>query len=47
MSRQVAAKAEAFQKMNKKGDLLLFVRPYQPIPDAVEFTRPSHFGAGP
>jgi len=36
MSRQVAAKAEAFQKMNKKGDLLLFVRPYQPIPACYE-----------
>ena len=32
ISRQVAAKGEAFQKMNKKGDPLLFVGPCQPTP---------------
>jgi len=50
MSRQVAAKAEAFQKMSKKGDLLLFVRPYQPIPACDEsrsVAPPPAAAAGP
>ena len=50
MSRQVAAKAEAFQKMSKKGDLLLFVRPYQPIPASDEsrsVAPPPAAAAGP